>query len=399
MSSVVEGQKCLAVLCAGVAELADAPDLGSGVHDVQVQVLSPAFISAKCETFSTRVPGVFFATLGMMQEKDDLNANVRKKAFESKENEMDILVQFLLLCLGFVMLVKGADWFVEGASKIADKFGIPQLVIGLTIVAMGTSLPEAAVSVSAALKGSADITIGNVVGSNILNVLIILGLTSVIRAIAVQRSTIKYEIPFTILVTVLLMALGLFDNTVGRLDGVILWVFFIAYLLYLLKMAKNGAPMEGVPEADKKEPIWKLLLLVVIGAVLIVLGSDVAVDAATALAKIFGMSERLIGLTIVALGTSLPELVTSVTAAMKGKADIAVGNIVGSNIFNILFVVGTSALITPVVYSSNFLIDSIAAVAAMVVLLLCVVKNKKLTRAGGAILLVGYVAYFVYLIR
>lgn len=312
---------------------------------------------------------------------------------------MEILLQCLLLVVGFVMLVKGADWFVEGASKIADKFGIPQLVIGLTIVAMGTSLPEAAVSISAALKGSAEITIGNVVGSNILNVLIILGLTSVVRTVAVQMSTIKYEIPFTILVTVLLAVLGLTDNSVARLDGVILWVFFIGYMLYLLKMAKNGAPMEDVAEAEENESIWKMLLMVVIGAVLIVAGSNVTVDAATALAQIFGMSERLIGLTIVALGTSLPELVTSVTAAIKGKADIAVGNIVGSNIFNILFVVGTSALITPVVYGSNFMIDSIVAVAAMVVLLLCVFKKQKLNRIGGVVLLLGYVAYFVYLIQ
>ncbi len=312
---------------------------------------------------------------------------------------MEILLQLLLLVLGFVMLVKGADWFVEGASKIADKFGIPQLVIGLTIVAMGTSLPEAAVSISAALKGSAEITIGNVVGSNILNVFIILGLTSVICAVTVQKSTIKYEIPFTILVTVLLGVLGLTDNTVGRLDGVILWVFMILYLLYLLRMAKKGAPMEEIETAEKDEPIWKLVLYVIAGAVLIVWGSNVAVDAATALAQIFGMSERLIGLTIVALGTSLPELVTSVTAAVKGKADIAVGNIVGSNIFNILFVVGTSALITPVVYSSNFMVDSIAAVVAMVVLLLCVLRKQKLVRTGGIVLLLGYVVYFVYLIR
>ncbi len=312
---------------------------------------------------------------------------------------MEILLQLLLLVVGFVMLVKGADWFVEGASKIADKFGIPQLVIGLTIVAMGTSLPEAAVSVSAALKGSAEITIGNVVGSNILNVFVILGLTSVVCTVAVQKSTIRYEIPFTILISVLLGVLGFSDNTVGRLDGVILWVLMIVYLLYLLKMAKNGAPMEEVEKAEEDEPIWKLLLLVIVGAGLIVWGSNVAVDAATSLAKIFGMSERLIGLTIVALGTSLPELVTSVTAAVKGKADIAVGNIVGSNIFNILFVVGTSALITPVVYSTNFMIDSIVAVAAMVILLLCVFRKQKLNRTGGVILLLGYAAYFVYLVR
>ncbi len=324
---------------------------------------------------------------------------------------MEVVLQLALLALGFFLLVKGADWFVEGASKVAEKFGIPQLVIGLTIVAIGTSLPEAAVSVSAALKGSAEITIGNIVGSNILNVLLILGVTSVIAPIAVQKSTVKYELPFVIAVSALLMAVGYTDNVVGRVDGVILWLLLFLYLAYLLLMAKKGenGPKEsnqgdmpggasGKPE-DKPMPVWKMLLLIVVGGCLIVLGSDVAVDAATALARIFGMSERLIGLTIVAFGTSLPELVTSATAAVKGKADIAVGNIVGSNIFNILFVVGTSALITPVAYAENFFVDSIVCIATVALLWILVAKNKRLGRAGGACLLVGYAAYFVYLMR
>ena len=311
---------------------------------------------------------------------------------------MQIAIQLLLLVVGFFLLMKGADWFVEGASGIADKFGIPQLVIGLTIVAIGTSLPEAAVSISAALKGSAEITIGNVVGSNIMNILVILGLTSVICAVPVQKSTVKYEIPFVIIVTVILALLGLFDNTVGRLDGIILWVLMGVYMVYLLRMAKKGTAQEE-EKKEKKQPVWKLLLMVVVGAVMIVGGSDVTVDAATKLATIFGMSERFIGLTIVALGTSLPELVTSVTAAIKGKADIAMGNIVGSNIFNILFVVGTTAVITPVVYSSTFLIDSLIAIGAAVLLLLCVLRKQKLTRPGGLIMLAGYAGYFVYLIR
>ncbi len=315
---------------------------------------------------------------------------------------MQIVVQLGLLVVGFVLLMKGADWFVEGASKIADRFGIPQLVIGLTIVAMGTSLPEAAVSISAALKGSAEITIGNVVGSNIMNVLVILGLASVICSIPVQKSTVKYEIPFTIVVTALLALLGLWDNQISRLEGGILWVFMVVYLLYLLRMAQKGSPKEQGEEEKKEEkaqPVWKLLLMLVAGGSMIVFGSDVTVDAATVLATIFGMSERFIGLTIVAFGTSLPELVTSVTAAMKGKADIAVGNIVGSNIFNILFVVGTTALITPVVYGANFLVDSLVAVVTMGLLFVCVVRRKKLGRAGGAIMLAGYAAYFVYLMQ
>lgn len=307
---------------------------------------------------------------------------------------MQIVIQLLLLVVGFVLLMKGADWFVEGASKIADKLGIPQLVIGLTIVAMGTSLPEAAVSITSALKGSAEITIGNVVGSNIFNVLIILGLTAVICVIPVQKSTVRYEIPFTIVITIILAVLGLTDNTVGRAEGVILWVLMIVYLLYLLRLAKNGQPLEDIPEADKNDKVWKMLLMVIVGGAMIVLGSDVTVDAATELAVMFGMSERFIGLTIVAFGTSLPELVTSVTAGLKGKTDIAVGNIVGSNIFNILFVVGTTALITPVVYSAEFLADSLIAIAAVVLLLVCVLRKQRLSRLGGVIMLVGYAAYW-----
>ncbi|MBR1852926.1 MAG: calcium/sodium antiporter [Lachnospiraceae bacterium] len=311
-----------------------------------------------------------------------------------------MVLQFVLLVVGFVMLIKGADWFVEGASKVADRFGIPQIVIGLTIVAMGTSLPEAAVSISAALKESADITIGNVVGSNIMNVLVILGLTSVIRAIAVKKNTIRYEMPFTIAITVILAVMGLLDNQVGRIEGVILWVFMLLYLAYLVWVSKSDKDaIEETAKADEKESILKMIVMILIGAGMIVWGSDITVDAATAIAKSFGMSERLVGLTIVAFGTSLPELVTSCTAAIKGKADIAVGNIVGSNIFNILFVVGTTALITPVPYSANFMIDSIVAVAAMVLLLVCVIPKKQLGRVGGILMLLGYAGYFVYLIR
>ncbi|MBP5732323.1 MAG: calcium/sodium antiporter, partial [Lachnospiraceae bacterium] len=290
---------------------------------------------------------------------------------------MEILLQLLLLVVGFVLLMKGADWFVDGAADIADRLGIPQLVIGLTIVAMGTSLPEAAVSISAALKGSADITIGNVVGSNIMNVLVILGLTSVICTIPVQKSTVRYEIPFTILITIAFAAMGLMDNKMSRLEGGILWGLMIVYLIYLLVMAKKGTDKKEEEEkSGKKKPAWLLPIMVIVGAVMIVKGSDVTVDAATVIARMFGMEERFIGLTIIAFGTSLPELVTSVTAGIKGKPDIAVGNIVGSNIFNILFVVGTTALITPVPYASSFLVDSFVAVAAVAFLFLCVVKNK-----------------------
>ena len=307
---------------------------------------------------------------------------------------MKLILEMLLLAFGFVLLVKGADWFVDGASGIAVKLRIPQLVIGLTIVAMGTSAPEAAVSISAALKGSADITIGNIVGSNILNILIILGLASAIVPIAVAKSTIRVNIPFMLLITGVLLALG-WDATITLIDGLIMLLLFAAYLGYMLYMAKKGGE-EGEEIRDMN--LWQALLYTVIGLVLIVWGADVAVDAATSLARIFGLSERFIGLTVVALGTSLPELFTSVTAARKGNADIAIGNIVGSNIFNILFVVGLSAMIVPVPFTPNFRIDTIVAIAAGVMLLLCSLRQKKLVRWHGIAMLLGYGIYFLYLL-
>ncbi len=308
---------------------------------------------------------------------------------------MNMLIQFVLLVVGFVMLVKGADWFVEGVAGIAEKFGIPQLVIGLTIVAMGTSAPEAAVSITSAMKGNAGITIGNVVGSNILNILIILGLTAVITSVAVQQSTIRYEIPFMLIITLVLLGLGFSGNEITFVEGIILWALFIVYMIYLFLMAKNQKEEGG---DSKKRPIWILILLGIIGAVLVVWGADISVNAASAIAKMFGMSDRLIGLTIVALGTSLPELVTSVTAARKGKADIAIGNIVGSNVFNILFVVGTTALVTPVIFESKFVIDMLVAFGAGVLLWLGVMKHKELRRPVGGLMLLAYAGYFVYLI-
>ena len=308
-----------------------------------------------------------------------------------------LFVELLLLAFGFVLLVKGADWFVEGSSGVADKFGIPQLVIGLTIVAMGTSAPEAAVSITAALKGNADITVGNVVGSNILNIFIILGIASVITSIAVAKTTIRYEIPIMLVATLILLVCGYTDGTINLLEGILMWVCFIGYMGYMFVMCKKGEMQAEEIEANDS-PIWKLLVQGIIGLVLVVWGSDVTVDAATSLAQMFGMSERFIGLTIVALGTSLPELFTSVIAARKGKADIAIGNIVGSNIFNILFVVGTSAVIIPVVFASNFVIDCVVAILAGVVLWACVFRKQRLTRPSGIFMLVCYGIYFLYLL-
>ncbi len=310
---------------------------------------------------------------------------------------MELLVQVLLLIVGFVMLVKGADWFVDGAAGLADRFGIPQLVIGLTIVAMGTSAPEAAVSITAALKDSAGIAVGNIVGSNILNVLIILGLTACVATLSVAKSTIRIEIPYMIAISLLLLLFGWTGNEITFWEGVGLWVAFLLYLGYLFRMAKKNK--ETPPEEASSRPLWMLLVLSIIGLVLIVWGSDVTVDAATALARYFGMSERFIGLTIVALGTSLPELFSSLTAARKGNADIAIGNIVGSNIFNILFVLGTTALITPVPFAARFTVDTIVAVLVGVLLLVCVARSKKLTKPTGILMLAAYAAYFIYLLQ
>lgn len=310
---------------------------------------------------------------------------------------MHIFLQFVLLVVGFILLVKGADFFVEGASGIAGKFGIPQLVIGLTIVAMGTSAPEAAVSITAALSGGegVDLTIGNVLGSNIMNILVILGIAAVIVPIAIQKSTLQIELPFMIGMTVLLVIFGMTGNVIDRLEGIVFWAFFLVYMAYLLWMAKKGKEERKAEQEEQK--IGMLLFLTVLGAVAIIFGSDLVVDSASEIAGFFGVSQRVIGLTIVAFGTSLPELVTSVTAAMRGKADIAIGNIVGSNVFNILFVTGTTALITPVAYVSGFLVDGILAVVAGVLLLLGVLRKQRLCRSMGIIMLAVYVEYFVYL--
>ena len=308
---------------------------------------------------------------------------------------MTWIIQSILLAVGFLMLVKGADWFVDGSSAVARRFGIPQLVIGLTIVAMGTSAPEAAVSITAAIKGNADITIGNIVGSNILNILIILGLSSLFANLQVAKSTVRLEIPFMLGITAVLMVQGN-DGVVGKGNALILLALFGLYLWYLFRMAKQGR--EEVQEADVVQPLWKNLAMTGIGLVLIVWGSNVTVDAATALARLFGMSERFIGLTIVALGTSLPELFTSVSAARKGNADIAIGNIVGSNIFNILFIVGLSAVIVPVPFADPFRIDTVIAFLAGIVLLLCALPRKKLLRRHGLMMLALYGIYLTYLL-
>lgn len=296
------------------------------------------------------------------------------------------------------MLVKGADWFVEGSSQIAARLGIPQLVIGLTIVAMGTSMPEAAVSISAALKGNAGISIGNVVGSNILNILIILGITAVITNVSIQRSTFLVEIPFMLVITGVLLFMGVSGDGISFTEGILLWLLFLGYLGYLFKLSKRGEKQEQeVCQKEKMGP-GRCACAILAGGILVIWGSDFAVEGATAIAEALGMSERFIGLTIVALGTSLPELVTSVTAAAKGNAGIAIGNIVGSNIFNILFVIGTAALICPVPFEPSFRWDSLIAMGSGILLWVGTIRHRELRKPCGLAMLAAYLGYFIYLL-
>lgn len=330
-----------------------------------------------------------------------------------------IVVSILMLVFGFLLLVKGADWFVDGASGVAAKLKVPELVIGLTIVAFGTSAPELAVSVSSALQGSPDLTIGNVVGSNIINILLILGLAALFTPLPVHKNMRKIDLPFLLAVSAIFLLFGAWDGRLDRWEGVVMAALLVAYTVFLvwysLRERKKGLP-GGMPEVDEEEEGekegnklslwfakmkrkgWFLAVLTLVGLGLVVGGAQLAVEGATYIAKALNIPERIIGLTVVAIGTSLPELVTSVTAAIKGKADIAVGNIVGSNIFNILMVAGLSAAITPLPFSAGFVTDGAIALGAAVLLaVLGYLPSHKIKRWGGVSMLVCAAGYFVYL--
>ena len=308
-----------------------------------------------------------------------------------------MLLNIILLVVGFILLIKGADVFVEGASKVAAMLHIPQIVIGLTIVAFGTSAPEAAVSIASAYKGTAGIAIGNIIGSNIANVLLILGISGMIGVLAVKKSTFFIETPFVIVITIALLFLGYPDGSITKVDGGILWMFFLLFLFYLYRLTKRGddSAIDDVPELDDNDRMWKLIVLIVLGIICVVIGSQVTVDAASSIAQSFGVSDRIIGLTIVSIGTSLPELVTSVSASLKGKNDIAIGNI-----FNILFVLGTASLVAPhgIPFASNFLLDGLIAIVAIVMFMIFIGKDMKLKKYGAFIMLISYVCYLVYIL-
>lgn len=312
-------------------------------------------------------------------------------------------MDYLLLILGFVLLVKGADFFVEGSSAIARYFKIPAFIIGLTIVAMGTSAPEAAVSISAAVGGMNGIAIGNVLGSNIFNLLVVLGVCAIIRPCPVKEEMIKGEHPLSIIVTVLLIALGMITFTgqepmhFARIDGIVFLVIFVIFVINMVKKAIDN-PVEDTDANTKDLSLGKAVIMAILGLAGIIGGGQLVVNSASSIAASFGISETLIGLTIVAIGTSLPELVTSIAAAMKGHSDIAVGNVIGSNIFNMLFVLGASVTIHPVQAELVSLYDAIILVVCSLLLFIPYKSNKQISRAWGAIFVILYIIYMVYII-
>ena len=324
---------------------------------------------------------------------------------------MEFFTNTLLLIAGFIMLVKGADWFVDSAASLAKKIHIPELVIGLTLVAFGTSAPELSVSLTSALKTASNgITIGNVVGSNIMNIVLILGLTSVLCKIPCQRNSLILDIPYMLMATVLFIILGCIGNQFSQIDGIILVGLLIVYIAILVIISikqKTNLFSEDSEETDSKDSLtgirgfiksisdkaWFLILLILTGLFCIVYGSDLVVKSATNIAKYCGVSDRIIGLTMIALGTSLPELVTSVTAARKGKTDIAIGNIIGSNIFNILCVAGVSACFVSISFKGFFLDSIEALISALLLALLCYLPGHTIKRWGGFLLLDFYIAF------
>ncbi|MCI9596276.1 MAG: calcium/sodium antiporter [Firmicutes bacterium] len=312
-------------------------------------------------------------------------------------------MEYVLLIVGFVLLVKGADVFVDGSSDIARYFGIPSFIIGLTIVAFGTSAPEAAVSITAAVKGQNGIAVGNVIGSNMFNLLMVLGACALVKPCPVQPSILKKEYPLSIAATVLFILLALMgagsgqDFTLSQIDGLILLAVFILFVIMTIRKAKRNPVRESFG-SQKKPSLLKGVLLSIIGLAAIIVGGQVVVNSASAIAASFGVSQTLIGLTIVAIGTSLPELVTSIAAALKGETDIAVGNVIGSNLFNILLVLGASVSIHPIKVEMINLYDAGILVAVSLLIMIPSAAKKEIRRGWGLLFLLLYAAYSYYII-
>jgi cation:H+ antiporter len=303
-------------------------------------------------------------------------------------------MMYLLLLIGFVLLIKGADLFVDGSSSIAGILKVPSVIIGLTIVAMGTSAPEAAVSINAGLAGNSDISLGNIVGSNIFNLLVVIGACAVIFPARSNEEILKRDLWWNIEASVLLL-ITIFDGTLSRLEGIIFLAIFIFYLGLMVKSAMKNrieeTPMDVLP-------LWKSLLFVVLGLAAVVFGGDMVVDNASMIAKAWGMSDTLVGLTIVAIGTSLPELVTSITASKKGDSGIALGNAVGSCLFNILFILGMASSLTPINAVPELIIDTAILIAVTILILIVAKTDNKTNRMEGIICVAAYIIYTAYII-
>lgn len=317
-----------------------------------------------------------------------------------------MVVWIILIILGFILLIKGADFLVEGASNIAKKFHIPEIIIGLTIVSIGTSMPELFVSITSAIEGYPDMAIGNIVGSNIANLLLILGMSSIIRSIKFKKETRLIEIPMCLGISLLFVLLCNLGHDITRFDAGILIVLFILFIVYTIIMAKKGEEFDKEDDDEKVVDKTKLskstikdVVFLILGAVLLKIGGDLTVNNAVEIAKHFGLSEKLISVTILAVGTSLPELVTSVSAAFKGKSDIAIGNILGSNIFNMLLIIGVSAMIKPIVYNTSYNLDMIFLIGGTLVLSLfpIIPPKNKMSRGNGVVYVLIYVGYLVSL--
>ena len=308
-----------------------------------------------------------------------------------------MLLNTLLLIVGFVFLIRGADAFVDGATALAHRFNIPEIIIGLTVVAMGTSAPEAAVSISSALHGAGGVAIGNILGSNIVNILLILGLSAVISPLNFKKKTIQYEIPFVIFITIVMMWFGVRYGMIDRLAAGILLLLFVGFMAYMYLNAKKEI-IKSEKEIVSNMSSIKIAAFIVLGLAALVFGSDLTVKSATKLATLLHVPNRIIGLTLVAIGTSLPELMTCIAAARKKRTGLIVGNIIGSNIFNILFVLGLTGLVMPVPFEHAFAMDAAISIVITVLLWLFAIHEQNLTRAEGAVFLICYAGYIMYLI-
>lgn len=311
-----------------------------------------------------------------------------------------MIIEILWIALGFILLIKGADFLVDGSSNIAKKFHIPEIIIGLTIVSIGTSMPELFVSITSAIDGYPDMAVGNVIGSNLCNLLLILGLSTVIKSIKFKKETRLIEIPMTLVITVILFIMCNIGQDITRTEGIILIVLFIWFIGYTIYMARKGEkfnPETTVVDLQEtnKVSMVKSIFSVIIGIIALKFGGDFVVEHAVVVAKALNISEKVISLTIIAIGTSLPELVTSVTAAIKGDSDIAIGNILGSNIFNILLILGVSATITPIHYSVSYNNQILVLIIGTILLALFpfIGKKNEMTRTNGIAYLILYAIY------